>query len=39
LIDELTVDRDAALEVNREPWRRGAMVPSHACQCTIILVH
>ena len=37
LIDQLAVDGHAAVEVDREPER--AAVPSHACQCTTILVH
>ena len=39
LVDELAVDRHATVQVNREPWRRGSVVPSHACQCTTLLVH
>src|SRR5437762_3171661 len=31
LIDELAVDWDAAVQVNAETWRRGSVVPSHAC--------
>ena len=39
LVDELAVDRDAAVQVDREAWRRGSIVPSHVCQCTTMLVH
>ena len=39
LVDELAVDGDAAVEVDREAWRRGSVGSSHVCQCTTLLVH
>src|SRR5271157_2696620 len=40
LIDELAVDWDAGMEVERELERPGVLARlSHACQCTIQLVH
>src|SRR5580698_2411658 len=39
LVDQLAVNGDAAVQVDGEPWRRGSVVPSHAYQCTTLLVH
>ena len=39
LVDQLAVDGDAAVQVDGEAGLRGSVVPSHACQCTTLLVH
>ncbi len=39
LIDQLAIDRDAAMKINGEAGRRGSGISSHACQCTTELVH